>query len=420
MSRTLLASATVGLTLAIAGPAAAQPAVGIVPGPTTDAIVQLDTDAPTTFTSVRGISGLTGAERIVGIDYRWLPAAASGASAGLYGLGVDPATGSSHVYRIDASTGQASPVGAGFTLAVAGDYGVDFNPAVDRIRIVTSADGSYRAHPDTGALAATDTALSPAGSKVAAGAYDRVNVAPTTPASPTTLYVIDATNDRLATQGSINSTPQSPNTGVLNAVGPLGVDVTEDGANFDIAFDGKAYATLTTATGTPGLYTLELATGAATLAGRLPVELSGFAIVPAPTPTPTPTPTPAPTPTPTPTPADTAAPKVTLSVTSSVRRSSLLKGLKVTVTPSESVRLEASLNGRVTRATAARALAGKYNLELIGTSLPLAAGPRTITLRPKAALVPMVKRTQKIQLRVTATDAAGNATLVTKTISVKR
>lgn len=419
MPRTLLAAASAAAALGLtAGTAAAQPAVGVVAGPTTDALATFDTDTPTALSSVRGVTGLVGPERLVGIDYRWLPSAASGASAGLYGLGVDPGTGNAHIYRIDPATAVATPIGAGLSVAP-GEHGFDFNPAVDRIRIVTSVDANARAHPDTGALVANDTNLAPGGSKVAAAAYDRVNVAPTAPASPTTLYAIDATNDRLVTVGSVNGTPLSPNGGTLNPVGPLGVNVTEQGANFDVAFDGRAYATLTVS-GSPGLYTVDLASGAVTLAGALPVALEGFAIVPAQAPAPTPTPTPAPTPTPTPAPADTAAPKLSLAVRRSVTRASLLKGLKVTVTPNEAVRLEVTVNGRVTRASTARAVLGKYNLQLAGTALPLATGPRTVTLKPKAALVPALRRSQKVQVRVAATDAAGNASLATKTITVRR
>ena len=59
-----------------------------------------------------------------------------------------------------------------------------------------------------------------------------------------------------------------PNGGVLNTVGPLGVD-TSDQVGFDISQGtGVAYASLTVS-GTAGLYTISLANGAATLVGNI-------------------------------------------------------------------------------------------------------------------------------------------------------
>lgn len=263
-----------------AAPAAAyaQPAVGLLGGGANDALAVFDTDTPGAITSSRAVTGLVGGERLVGIDYRWIPLAGSGGAPGLYGLGVNGATGASHVYRLDPATGAATPVGAGFNRPAGTSYGFDFNPAVDRIRVSTQADDNYRLHPDTGAFVAADTALSPAGKTIATAAYDRVNVAPTTPAGPTTLFVIDPTTDQLATQGGVNSTP-SPNGGVINPVGALGVDAAATGANFDIAFDGKAYATLVVG-GTPGLYAINTTSGAATLIGATSQQFDGLAIVP--------------------------------------------------------------------------------------------------------------------------------------------
>lgn len=256
----------------------AQPAVGLIGGGANDALATFDTDTPGSISSSRAVTGLVAGERLVGIDYRWIPAAASGAAPGLYGLGVNGATGDAHVYRLDAATGVATPIGAGFNRAAGTSYGFDFNPAVDRIRVVNQADDNYRAHPDTGAFVAADTALSPAGKTITTAAYDRVNVAPTTPAGPTTLYVIDPTTDQLATQGGIDSSP-SPNGGVINPVGALGVDAAPTGANFDIAFDGKAYATLVVG-GTPGLYAINKSSGAASLIGTTSQQFDGLAVVP--------------------------------------------------------------------------------------------------------------------------------------------
>jgi hypothetical protein len=197
-------------------------------------------------------------DALVGIDYR-------PATGQLYAMGVNGASG--RVYTINPLTGAATPVGTGFTMpqsagASAGkDYGFDFNPTVDRIRISADSRDNFRAHPDTGAVAGVDFALTE-GAVVTGAAYDR-NFAG---AKVTTLYAIDSNSDRLVTIGGIDSAP-SPNGGVVRPVGFLGVNTTND-AGFDITVgaEGSAYASLTVG-GKPGFYTIDLNTGAATLVG---------------------------------------------------------------------------------------------------------------------------------------------------------
>ena len=187
------------------------------------------------------------------------------------------------VYTINPSTGAATQIGTtpfSTSLPAGGTWSVDFNPTVDRVRVVHSGGLNLRVNQTDGTLAATDTAVS-AGT-VNALAYDR-SVAGTT---GTTLYVLDGTADRLASMGSINSAPQSPNSGVLNAIGGLGTDAQADIA-FDIApassaFAGTAIATMQVG-GTQGLYTVDLRTGAATLQGTVAAALIDLAVL-APTP----------------------------------------------------------------------------------------------------------------------------------------
>jgi hypothetical protein len=92
----------------------------------------------------------------------------------------------------------------------------------------------------------------------------------------TTLYAIDADRDVLVV---VNP----PNAGVLNTVGPLGVDTGLLGG-FDIAGMGNvAYAVLTGAPSNRSrLYAVNLATGAATLIGNISGSgtIVGIAIAP--------------------------------------------------------------------------------------------------------------------------------------------
>lgn len=199
------------------------------------------------------------------------------------GLDVRPATGellalgsSSRIYRVDRASGALTTIGAApFTPTLSGSaYGFDFNPAVDRIRNVSDAGQNLRFNPNTGAVVGIDTQLAYAPGDSSFGALPRIvaeaytnNFAGST---NTTLYAIDATSDTLVTQGSIGGAPQSPNGGQLFSVGALGVD-TGDFAGFDITPFGGAFAALAPLGDTKStLYTINIATGAATLVGEIP------------------------------------------------------------------------------------------------------------------------------------------------------
>ena len=79
-------------------------------------------------------------------------------------------------------------------------------------------------------------------------------------ATTTTLYGIDSNLDILTIQNP-------PNNGTLNTIGPLGFD-TSGSVGFDIATAGTAFASLSVS-GLAGLFTINLATGAATPVGSI-------------------------------------------------------------------------------------------------------------------------------------------------------
>jgi hypothetical protein len=60
-----------------------------------------------------------------------------------------------------------------------------------------------------------------------------------------------------------------------------------------------------------------------------------------------------------------------------------------------------------------------FNLTLAAKSLGLGAGQRTIKLKPGRKLLGSPHKPFKVRVRVTATDAAGDAATTTRTISVK-
>ncbi|ONI78356.1 hypothetical protein BWI15_02460 [Kribbella sp. ALI-6-A] len=173
------------------------------------------------------VRGLRAGDRLVGIDTR-------PATKELYAIGK-----SGQLYKLNGRTGQATAVGAPAAGIVGTAVGFDFNPTVDRIRLVTEAGRNLRLHPDTGAVAAVDTALAYATTtskpRVAASAYTDSFAG----ATSTGLYGLDAGKDSLVTQGSLpGRTPAvSPNTGQLFTVGRLGVDVSAVNG-FDI--EGRA------------------------------------------------------------------------------------------------------------------------------------------------------------------------------------
>lgn len=282
-------------------------------------------------------------------------------------------------------------------------YGIDFNPTVDRVRVVNDGDENLRLNPNTSALF-NDTNLTPAGQKVTSIAYDRVDI-PVPPIVPnnTTLFGISLSSNSLVTIGGVNGVP-SPNGGVLMNAKPLGLALALNSVpGFDISPSGIAFATLEdAATGLPGVYTIDLNTGAATLVGTLPQPLSSIAIVPQSAMPPVVVP-------------DTTAPTLALAgVRAKMSFTAFLAGVVAKVTPSE----PASLTGRLLGAAKKKKLAS-FTRVLATKSLPLAAGRRTLKLKPKKKRVGHPSKAFRVRLRVTATDAADNVGTATKTIRVK-
>ena len=163
------AVAAVLFTLALAGcsnnddppaPAPMQPAPAPAPAPTpgdtfgltsANRLVTFNRAAPAVRTAV-AITGLQSGEQLLGIDLR-----PGGMPAGeLYALG---STG--RVYTINITSGaatQKSQLAADsadatnpFTALDGAEFGVDFNPVVDRLRVVSNTGQNLRINVDTGA-----------------------------------------------------------------------------------------------------------------------------------------------------------------------------------------------------------------------------------------------------------------------------
>ncbi len=221
------------------------------------------------------ISGLKAGEQILAMDYRV-------AKGQLYAL-----SSAGRLLRIDIDTGAISPIGEGIALSPGADPdpGFDFNPTVDRIRVVDGEGLNLRLHPDTGARIDGDPkreGMQPDGTllyrpgdllsgskpRIVASAYtyNRTNE------KITTNYVIDAGTGYLAVQGSTENAASaiSPNSGLLQAVGPLTIE-RFDHAAFDIADPGNAAFLATTRQGSSGsrLHEVDLGSGQARLIGTI-------------------------------------------------------------------------------------------------------------------------------------------------------
>lgn len=233
----------------------------------------------------RPLQGLAAGERLVGIDFRV-------AQGRLYGVA---STGA--LYEIDPARALARRVGpAASAVPLRGErFGVDFNPTVDRLRLVSDAGLNLRLHPDTGEVVDGD-AVRPgvqADAPLAFAAAGAPGAAPQVVAAAytyntrdpklTTNYAIEAREGWLVIQGSREGEQPviSPNTGQLRPVGPLGTGALDDAA-FDIAdASNRAYAALTQR-GRTGWYAIDLVSGRASRLGDFPrgVRIVGVAIEP--------------------------------------------------------------------------------------------------------------------------------------------
>ncbi|MBC7800498.1 MAG: DUF4394 domain-containing protein [Gemmatimonadaceae bacterium] len=260
------------LTVLGATAAHAIPATGL----SGNTLFSFDTATPTTATNTVGITGLRAGESVIGIDYR-------PASDVLYGL-----TTSSALYTINAFTGAATlasslnTTAGAFTVA-AGEVAISFNPVPDRLRVISTTGQNLRINVDTGAtIVDTPVAFRGATTTPPAAADPNFGDTPALTAAAYTnqvrgavassvLYDIDTTNDVLVIQNP-------PNNGVLNTVGSLGVgDIT----SFDI--DGLTNAAF--AASGSSFYSVDLATGAATLVGSFgQTGVTDFALTPVPEP----------------------------------------------------------------------------------------------------------------------------------------
>ncbi|MEW6282743.1 MAG: DUF4394 domain-containing protein, partial [Candidatus Eremiobacterota bacterium] len=311
-TRGLIGGNTVGsttVTASFSGQTASAPVSVTPPAALVADVIALDTSGanlllfnsatPANLT-VRPVTGVLAGDTLVGLDIR-------PQTNRLYGLGFNAGAGTVRLYALSPETGTATPVGiTGAFVAANGitpvpiqgpDFGFDFNPAVDRIRVVTSAGQNFRINPNTGAFIDGDLDLGAAvpgvnqdgaingGTTTADGAAYTNNRQSVT---VTTLYALDAATDSIYVQNPPNAGTETLPTRVTLNGAPLdftavngfdiapGVDVT---ANNMPVTAGSAFALLQSG-GASALYGIDLTNGQALLLGALPGAPRGLAVVP--------------------------------------------------------------------------------------------------------------------------------------------
>ena len=223
-------------------------------------LVRFRADAPRRTRDIGYVAGLTGTDsRLIGIDFRVQ-------DGKLYGVG-----NGGGVYTIETTTAQATFVNA-LTVPLSGTFfGVDFNPAADRLRIISDTGQNLAHNVITGGATAMNSALTytaPPATPVTALGLTGAAYTNNDPdaATGTTLFDLDTTLDQVVIQSP-------PGAGILVATGKFGVDAGPQ-AGFDIYSLGArgttsanlAFASLIV-NGKSGFYRIVLTTGSAVRLG---------------------------------------------------------------------------------------------------------------------------------------------------------
>lgn len=241
----------------------------------TNTLVSFDNKKSQKMRQGPAIVGLSGNDTtIVGADYRVQ-------DGKLYVVGL-----AGGIYSVNTSSGQATLVSQ-LSVALSGtSFGVDFNPAADRLRIISDNGQNLRHNINAGGTTAVDDALDyppatpvntsgPTANLVIAAAYTNNDLSVST---GTSLFDIDALRDQVVVQNP-------PNNGSLAATGLFGFNADTSQASFDIYSDvlngvtvsNVGYAVMSVS-GAQSLYQIDVLTGAATLVKPLTGNVVSIAI----------------------------------------------------------------------------------------------------------------------------------------------
>ena len=220
-------------------------------------IIKYNANATQTPDAALAITGLQPSELLTSIDFR-------PATGQFYGLG-----SSSRLYTINLNSGVATALGASsFTPAITGTItNIDFNPTVDRVRLVSNNGQNLRLHPELGTVVATDLPImGNASPSISSIAYTN-NIAG---AATTDLFDIDFSTKKLFKQ-----TP--PNDGTLVEVGNLNVNFAGR-VGFDINTDNSAILATMVVSNVVKLYSINTSTAATTFISDISAQIIDIAI----------------------------------------------------------------------------------------------------------------------------------------------
>ena len=257
-----LLTALASVAVLASSPAAAEEVIGLVGSLS---IVTFDSASPGTITSNRTITGLGSGVTLTGIDLR-------PADNQLYSVST---TGTVYRLTLSGSNYVATSLGAISTSPSGASFGLDFNPTVDRLRMVSDTNQNLRINQTvTPPGVIVDGMITLDGSSnvdLIGSAYTDSVFGATT----TTLFGIDAFTDAL-----VRST--NPNGGVYTNVGLLGLSLgSTDLLGFDISgSSGAGFFSVNN-----NFYGIDLGTGRASLIGGLGAQgITGITIAAVPEP----------------------------------------------------------------------------------------------------------------------------------------
>jgi hypothetical protein len=241
----IAAFSTTALTLSLSA-AFAAPAVGLVGDKT---LVMFDTETR----AVSGMMDVTGVDSLLGLDLRPSNNTLVGVTPDMQIVSIDPATGAAtEMSKMD------TPLPASDQPVI-----VDFNPMADKLRFMTGTT-NHRVDVDTGAVTVDGSLDWETGDMhvgempaIAAAAYINSYGKP----ESTAMFDIDSTIVAVIQQ-------VSPNDGTLGAIGKLGLEEPKAEYAFDIETNAEMENMAWLVNGNM-LYSVDLATGAATEAGMI-------------------------------------------------------------------------------------------------------------------------------------------------------
>ncbi len=205
-------------------------------------------------TASKPITGMAAGATVLGIDFR-------PANGQLYAL-----VSNGQLYGLNTSSGEAMPIGMPISTGLTGThFGFDFNPVVDRIRIVSDLGQNLRVNPNDG-VAIMDGMLNPGSPMINGAAYTNSYFGTTA----TSLYVLN--NTTLFAQNP-------PNAGTLTAIGPLGI-TAESWTGFDIGGRSNGAFAILSSEGMSKVYSINTMNGMATSAGNFPGQVTAMAVGP--------------------------------------------------------------------------------------------------------------------------------------------